>query len=179
MTNMPDRLNILLNDLTKLYGAPEETHVVEQYQEQASDLKKELAVRQNVMSSCTPRESDALINTTVVDIDKLLFDVGLSLRKAPVKAPAAIGKTTTDPSPERKTIKLPRLDIPTFDGNILHWLTFWEQYHVAIHVGSDLSQAQKLVYLRQSLKVGPAKKAIKGLSRSGKEYGEAVMCLQE
>lgn len=82
-------------------------------------------------------------------------------------------------TPDGKMIKLPKLNIPTFDGNILCWLTFWEQYRVAIHDRSDLSQAQKLVYLWQALKDGSAKNVIEGLSRSGEQYEEAVKCLQE
>lgn len=31
---------------------------------------------------------------------------------------------TTNPALDSKMIKLPKLDIPTFDSNILHWLTF-------------------------------------------------------
>ena len=83
------------------------------------------------------------------------------------------------PTPDSKLIKLPKLDIATFDGNILHWLTFWEQCHVAIQDRSDLSQAQKLVYLQQSLKDGSAKNVIESLSHSGEQYEEAVKCLQE
>ena len=36
---------------------------------------------------------------------------------------------------------------------------------------------QKLVYLQQSLKDGPAKCAIEGLTRSGDDYTEAIKCL--
>ena len=129
------------------------------------------------MSSCTHKESDALINSSIVDIDILLFGVGLTLKKLAVKAPITHDKTTTNPALESKMIKLPKLDIPTFDGNILHWLTFWEQYSITIHDRADLSQAQKLVYLQQSLKDGSAKNVIKGLSRSGEQYTEAVKCL--
>ena len=41
-----------------------------------------------------------------------------------------------------------------------------------------LSDSEKLVYLRQSLKGGSAKGAIEGLSRSGVYYTEAIECLQ-
>ena len=75
-------------------------------------------------------------------------------------------------------VKLPKLEAPTFDSNILHWLTFWEQFCVALHDQDDLSNAQKLVYLRQSLKEGSAKNAIEGLSRSGEQYDEAIKCLR-
>ena len=76
-------------------------------------------------------------------------------------------------------VKLPKIDTPTFNGDILKWLTFWEQIRVAIHDRTELPQAQKLVYLRQSLKGDSARNVIEGLSRSGEQYDEAVKCLQE
>ena len=30
-----------------------------------------------------------------------------------------------------KVVKLPKLDVPTFDGNILNWRAFWEQFCAA------------------------------------------------
>lgn len=87
---------------------------------------------------------------------------------------------TTDPALDSKMIKLPKLDIPTFDGNILHWLTFGSNTALLrIHDRADLSQAQKLVYMRQSLKDGSAKNDIKSLSCSGEQYTKAVKRHQE
>lgn len=60
-----------------------------QYQEQVSDLKKELSdtrKTKSMMSFCNPKESDAFMNTTVADMDKLFFDVGLALKNLAVKA---------------------------------------------------------------------------------------------
>ena len=74
-------------------------------------------------------------------------------------------------------VKLPKIDVPTFDGNILNWQAFWEQFSIAIHERSSLSDTEKLVYLRHSLKDGAAK-VIEGLSRSGDQYAEAITCLK-
>ena len=79
---------------------------------------------------------------------------------------------------ESKGVKLPKLDVPKFDGNILNWRSFWEQFCVAVHDRTYLSDSEKLVYLQQSLKGGSAKSAIEGLSRSGEYYAEAIECLQ-
>ena len=75
-------------------------------------------------------------------------------------------------------MKLPKLDVPTFDGNILHWRSFWEQFCISVHDRPNLSDPEKLVYLQQSLKNGSAKSAIEGLSHSGEYYTEAVECLK-
>ena len=75
-------------------------------------------------------------------------------------------------------VKLPKIDVPTFDGNILNWQMFWEQFSISIHERSSLSDTEKLVYFRHSLEDGAAKKVIEGLSRSGDQYAKAMMCLQ-
>ena len=73
-----------------------------------------------------------------------------------------------------KGVKLPKLDIPTFDGNVLHWKTFWEQFSVSIHSRVDITNSEKLVYLHLTLKNSTAKQVIEGLSRSGEYYSEPV-----
>ena len=93
--------------------------------------------------------------------------------------PAGVGAPPLNTTATMATgVKLPKIDVPTFDGNILNWQTFWEQFSIAIHERSSLSDTEKLVYLRHSLKDGAAKKVIEGLSRSGDQYAEAIMCLK-
>ena len=79
---------------------------------------------------------------------------------------------------EWKGVRLSKLEVPTFDDDILHWQTFWEQFCVAIYDCSDISDTQKLVYLCHSLKDGTANFAIEGLFRSGEHYAKAVECLK-
>lgn len=74
-------------------------------------------------------------------------------------------------------VKLPKLDVPTFDGNLLNWRTFWEQFCILVHDRTSLSNVEKLVYLQQSLKGGSAKNVIEGLSRTGDNYDEAIQSL--
>ena len=61
-----------------------------------------------------------------------------------------------------------------FDGNILHWQTFWEQFSVAIHDHANMSDTEKLVYLHHSLKDSSARSIIEGLTRSEEQYAEAI-----
>ena len=86
--------------------------------------------------------------------------------------------TVPSTSSSREGVKLPKLDVPSFDRNILNWETFWDQFCISVHDCSNLSDAEKLVCLQQSLRDGPAKRSIEGLSRSGECYPEAIECLQ-
>ena len=73
---------------------------------------------------------------------------------------------------------LPKLDVPTYDGDIIHWKQFWDQFIVSVHDRMNLSNAEKIVYLQHALKDGSAMNAIEGLSHSGDNYSEAVKCLK-
>ena len=73
-----------------------------------------------------------------------------------------------------KGVELPKLDVPRFYGNIMNWSSFWEQFQVAVHDRTNLSDSERLVYHQNALKDGTAKCAIDGLSHSGENYAEAV-----
>ncbi len=45
---------------------------------------------------------------------------------------------------DRKVAKLPKLSVPMFNGNVLGWQTFWEQFEVAVHKSTHISNAEKL-----------------------------------
>ena len=81
-------------------------------------------------------------------------------------------------APDSKGVKLHKIDVLTFDGNLLTWRSILEQFCMSIHSCSVLADSEKLVYLQHSLKDGSAKHVIEGLSRSGECYAEAIECLQ-
>ena len=75
-------------------------------------------------------------------------------------------------------LKVPKLEAPTFDGDILNWTRFWEQFTISIDQQTNLSEAEKFAYLQQSLKGGSAKAVIQGLTGTGEHYAKAVECLK-
>jgi len=82
LTNLYERLSHTSTLIGKLKGAPEEFDT----QEQVAEYKAKLSdIQHYVLSECTPTESDKLMRSIVVDIDKLLFDIGLSIRKKTAK----------------------------------------------------------------------------------------------
>ena len=54
-------------------------------------------------------------------------------------------------------VKLPKLTLPKFSGDVLEWQSFWDQFKVNVH-DSDLSVVSKFSYLL-SLLQGEAKQA--------------------
>lgn len=66
-----------------------------------------------------------------------------------------------------------------FDGNIIHWKLFWDQFTTAaVHSKKTLSNAEKNVYLQHAIKDGSARNVNEGLSHSGDNYEETVECLK-
>ena len=80
---------------------------------------------------------------------------------------------------DKEGVKLPRLDVPTFNGNLVNWTNFWDQFQISVHNRSQLSNSEKLAYLKHALKESPAKHAIQCLSGSGDHYEEAIKCLKK
>ena len=155
--------------IASLSGEPGDVCVLHQHQEQLSDFKAEVADICNSILPLGLEDEDNLIKLQN-EIEKHLFDCSLEIKRL-------LQPQTCSGMSESKGIKLPKLEVPTFDGNILNWKSFWEQFCVSIHNRSSLSDSEKLVYLQSALKDGSAKQVIEGLSRSGKYYAEAIECL--
>ena len=86
---------------------------------------------------------------------------------------------TCVPMVYREGIKLPKIDVPTFIWDIMDWRRFWEQYIIAIHSRTPLTDTKKLSFLRQSLQDGPPSHVIEGFSGSRSNYAEAIECLRK
>ena len=107
-------------------------------------------------------------------LEKLLFDTSHKIKKSSTTPPVEPSSAASDSA----GVKLPKLGVPTFDDNLIHWKQFWEQFIVTVHDRSNLSNAEKSVYLQHAIKSGSAKNTIEGLSHSGDNYDEAVECLK-
>ena len=71
-------------------------------------------------------------------------------------------------------IQLPKIEEPTFEGNLLNWRFFWEQFESTIHSKTQLTDSDKLIYLRDALKDGPARHLVSGLTQTSENSVEAV-----
>ena len=149
--------------------------LLQQFEEQLLEYKGELVgIRRNLLS--LELEDTSELSQLLARVEKQLFDSILEIRKQLRSCSSHL--PTSSSISDTKGVKLPKLDVPTFDGNLLNWKTFWEQFKVAVHVQPNLSDSEKLAYLRHALKAGSAKSVIEGLSRSGEHYEEAIECLK-
>ena len=74
--------------------------------------------------------------------------------------------------------KLPKLNIPYFDGSLLHWQTFWGTFETSIHENTSLSDVQKFAYLRNQVQ-GEAAQCIAGLPLTPGNYYQAIGLIRE
>ena len=74
--------------------------------------------------------------------------------------------------------RLPKLTLPSFFGNPLNWLTFWDSFQAAIHLNPNLSGIQKFNYVKSQLQ-GDAVQCIDGIPPSDQNYLHAVTLLQD
>ncbi|KAL5474082.1 hypothetical protein EMCRGX_G028656 [Ephydatia muelleri] len=75
-------------------------------------------------------------------------------------------------------VKLPKLSLRKFDGDLTSWATFWDSYESSIHLNPDLSSVDKFNYLH-SLVDGIAAEAIAGLALTSSNYEEAIALLKK
>ena len=135
------------------------------------ELKSELV---DITRGLSLLESDdATLSEWATRLKGTLSDSSLKLKRM------QFDQASGTPATAISGIKLPKLDVPTFDGNIMNWAAFWERFDALIHSKKGVGDAEKLTYLRQAIDDGPARHVIEGLSQTAKNYGEAIKCLQE
>ena len=103
---------------------------------------------------------------------------------------AAIVKAEKDPATHTTTeaagagtrnnhhVRLPKLALHSFSGDLTQWLTFWDSFKSAIHDNDQLVEIDKFNYLK-SLLEGTALDAVSGLTLSAPNYAEAIAILEK
>ncbi|XP_021966107.1 uncharacterized protein LOC110861310 [Folsomia candida] len=80
---------------------------------------------------------------------------------------------------DKKTYRLPKLELKKFGGDLIEWLSWWSQFE-KIHLDEDLETSDKFQYLAQSMMVGSrAKELIDSYPMTAANYHKAVQALKE
>lgn len=75
-------------------------------------------------------------------------------------------------------VRLPKLSIKRFNGDLTKWVTFWDSFNSSIHTNPVLSSVDKFNYLT-SLLESSAAEAIAGLTLTTENYDEAIATLKK
>lgn len=79
-------------------------------------------------------------------------------------------------TPATPHVKLPKLSLKRFNGDLTKWITFWDTFESAVHNNPALSDIDKFNYLTTLLESAAAE-AIAGLTLTAANYSEAVATL--
>ena len=75
-------------------------------------------------------------------------------------------------------VKLPKLDFEKYNGDVLRFQEFWDNFSTSVHDNKRLRLAEKLNYLRAKFE-GKGKAAIAGLEITNDNYDVAVKILRD
>ncbi len=107
-------------------------------------------------------------------LDELIFTSSLKICKTLQYTNMTVSRSSDGIT---TSLKLPKLDVPIFNGNLLNWRSFWEQFSISVHEKKELAEAEKLVYLKKAVSKGSAKHIIEGLPRSRECHSKAMESL--
>ncbi len=115
------------------------------YEEQLNDIKSNLNTTHSDLLSLEIEDTDELY-TNHMGLERLLFECSLQVRRLSADA-EPVARVARDTRSGAGGVKLPKIEVPMFDGNILSWK---RQFSVSVHERSSLSGSEKLVYLQHA-----------------------------
>ena len=123
------------------------------------------------------RQLDSKIIELVEDIETEIQGASeFNLQTAKVLRKAETFLSTSSVQ-SNKNVKLPTINLKTFDGNPLNWQGFWDLFKSSIHDRSDIDDATKFYYLRSQLK-GDAGLFLENFDHTKEDYQEALELLK-
>ena len=149
---------------------------IEAVQVNLSQLNSKIASK--VKTDQMQAECDKIIefNDQAIDTVARLKRTLRRTSDAPIrKVPGALEEDTK--TNECITVRLPRLEINKFDGDIAAWPEFWEQFEASVHNNVGLSKSAKFSYLKSYL-TGRALITITGLTTGRASYEDAIDLLK-
>ena len=75
-------------------------------------------------------------------------------------------------------VKPPKLELKPFDGDIINWKPFWDQFNASIHSNNLISKIEKLSYLKTFLNYSTSS-CISGLNLKTENCDEAIKILEK
>ena len=78
----------------------------------------------------------------------------------------------------RTSVRLPKIELKTFGGQIIKWQEFWDTFEATIHDNPSLQPIEKFNYSRTQLE-NEALKSIAGVELTNANYDAAINLLKE
>ncbi|GBO17038.1 hypothetical protein AVEN_2334-1 [Araneus ventricosus] len=125
------------------------------------DLSK---IFDNILSNCEDEETDKFIEEQL-SIQEDIDEIWLSINSQLIKR----NSDTMSQHSSGENVKLPKLSLPSFNGNIQDWLSFSDLFKASVHNNENLTGSMKLQYLK-GLLTGDASRVIQSITISDANY---------
>ena len=121
--------------------------------------------------------SDALVLDDIHYEFLAKVDEKLQEKSAPDVKPD-VSKPESSGSVGDHHVKTPKLDLKSFDGDVLKWQSWWDQYEAAVHNQPKMANVNKFCHLQRLLGTS-AEECIAGLALTNENYPEAIKLLKD
>ena len=155
MKHLEDNLTLLASQVDST-STESDFCFLRQCEDELNELKMELSVLACDIIDVYDEDEELIKRER--RLRKEILDKDLKLKQLLHKSPTH----GTPPTSEKGGLKLPKLDVPTFDGCVILWRAFREQFQISVHDQKSLSNSEKLVYLKQALVEGLSLHVCKG-----------------
>ena len=118
-----------------------------------------------------------MTHTTSAEVSRTTESPTASVSSIDTEHSSGIGNVLPKLTHAKTSVKLPKLTLRSFSGDLTQWFTFWDSFIAAVHNNSQLVDVDKFNYLK-SLLSGVALEAVQGLALTDANYKEAVTILQ-
>ena len=112
-------------------------------------------------------------------VAKYLSSQLIDLSSEERKLPSSTTTTTICEVATPRPVQLPKIALPTFEGDVMKWATFWKQFQAAVDRYSQLTNANKLAYLRDAIRDPPTRSLLFSGTEDSGYYSEIVDLLKQ
>jgi len=158
---------------------------IEELREKLKTVSQDFKSTQvEIFKICPDDDNNVQLNIQMGISDKFEDEATENIKTLKILLRKLLEPTFTNPSSslnqaaKTSDVKLPRLDLPTFDGKYEDWISFKDLFHSSVHNQLFLSDAQRLQYLKSTVK-GEAFNLIKSFSITSANYAPACKVLQD
>ena len=150
-----------------------DTNAIIVNQGKVSELQRDCAQLLDDIAAVSTDEQFEKEEEELAELDKRLVQWCVQLMNLQVSQSSSL----SSPEVQVSDVKLPKLQLPTFTGNLYEWLSFHDLFIASVHSNNKLSGAQKLQYLKTSLKGEPAQ-LLQAMQITDRNYKEAwdILC---
>ena len=141
------------------------------------DIKEELKDLNQVLLQSTILSSHG-INDLVQSLHTLVLRL-TSTKIEPKSTPLDTSSSSISDVSSHSHIKLPKLSVPSFNGDVMKWAVFWERFQAIIHENPRLDNHEKLTYLREAISDLDACQLLSTTTVTAEQYDELTTLLRK